>query len=1272
MGRATVRTGTLPLLTALLVLPVICPADLEKDFASPPPATMPRCYWYWIDGRISKEGITRDLEAMRRVGIGEGYIGIIKGGEVKALTEEWWQLIEHAIREGGRLGVDVGLFNCPGWSQSGGPWVKPEQAMRYVVLPETRLRGPQRFEGRLPRPGDDFQDIAVLAFPAPAGDAETAETRGAKVTRIPTAATWEFTESFIARSLTVTPVTQVNVKAELQASEDGLSFRAVRAFAIDRHNLGISVGPVPLAPITVAFPATTARVFRLAFSAPCEWGELRLSPAARVDSVAEKSLAKVFQDPQPPFDFYAWPRQAEPESPELAIKADAVQDISRCLAADGTLRWDVPAGEWIVLRAGMRPTGTKNGPAPDEATGLEVDKMNREALNSHFDAYVGYLLRRLPAADRKAFKHVVADSYEMGPQNWTDGLAADFQKRYGYDPLRFLPAMTGRVVGSADESNRFLWDLRRIVADRVASDYVGALRDRCRANGLKMWLENYGHWGFPGEFLLYGGSCDEVSGEFWATGTLGSIELRDAASAAHIYGLTPVYAEAFTGGPLFTSHPGSLKARGDWSLCEGINQFVLHVYIHQPDERRPGVNEWFGTEFNRHNTWFEMSKAWIDYHRRCTVLLQHGRYVADVAYFIGEDAPKMAGLRKPDLPPGYSFDYINADVIRNRLSVRDGRFVLPDGMSYRLLVLPESETMRPAVLGKVRDLVAAGGAVLGAPPSRSPSLEDYPRCDAEVSRLASELWGPCDGTNRMSAPFGRGRVFRGIDVQGALDQLKTPPDLSGVDPARILFAHRASPEADVYFLSNQDARSVVIRPSFRVSGRAPELWNAENGAIHRPAVYEAVGETVRVPIRLDPAGSVFVVFREKADEQRVVSVTRDGRPWLDASAPAVPADGASTTPGSFTMALWAKPSDGTTMPQETNQGVVGIHDRRNDVMGAQHGDSIVAGGGHAGCGLAIGTNGVCVFEHGANYFVPVLVHAAPLTDWTHVAVVYRDRQPTLYLNGVKARTGLRSGRIPHPSADDAPGGGSFRGERSALETDRRALDAEAVARLMRSMPRAPFAEEMPPIELARAGGRIEALATQAGEYALKRADGRTAGLSVSAAPAPLAVAGPWEVSFPADSGVAGPLRLERLASWTEHADPRVRYFSGVAEYRAALDLPADRLAGGRALWLDLGRVEVMAEVTLNGQDLGTLWKAPYRLDITRAAKPGINQIRLRVANVWHNRIVGELREPAAFAAHGMFRPWVSGPKGAKADDPLFPSGLIGPVILRSATRTVAP
>lgn len=849
-------------------------SNIESAFLHPPADSRPRCYWYWLDGFVSKDGITKDLEAMRDVGIGGAYIGIIGGQSGQAhnpqapadLSEAWWDLIVHAIREGSRTGVNIGLFNGPGWSQSGGPWVKPEQSMRYLAHSEIRVTGPKRIREKLPAPEGTFQPIAVLAYPAPHGDGAAMPVRA----REKNAVHFESAEPFTARSLTLHPARAMGALAELYASDDGKDFRLVRKFEALRHNQMLGVGPVALAPVTVAFPAVTARYFRLDIrqnpatpngTQPVGWGsfpldfsadqclrEVVLSSAARIDAWADKSLLKMYQGPVPPHDYYSWPLSQEPEDGALALDSNQVINLTARTTADGMLEWDVPAGEWIIQRSGMLPTRVTNVPATPATTGLEVDKMSRAALKSHFDAYIGEVLRRTTPAERKSFTHVIADSYETGPQNWTDGFEKDFQQHYGYDPLPFLPVLTGRVVRSAGASDRFLWDLRRLVADKIARDYVGGLRELCHQNGLKLWLENYGHWGFPSEFLYYGGQSDEIGGEFWVGQTVKNGEIRAASSAAHIYGLRDVWAEAYTGGPNMRNTPRDLKAQGDESFCEGVSQLVLHVNIHQPDDaKRPGMAAWFGTEFNRHNTWFAESKTWIDYLRRSTVLLREGYPVADVAYFIGEDAPKMKGMRQPEIPAGYDWDFVNADVILNRFQIKDRKLVLPEGTSYQVLVLPDYPTMRPEVLAKIAEFVAAGVTVVGKAPERSPSQQNQPTADERVKQLADQLWE-------------HGEIAPVDDLVPVLTRLNVMPAV--VAPSEIGWKHRRSANSDIYFLCNPTASQRTVTVSFRDYRPHASLWHADSGRIETIAHLEA-HQRAAIELTLDPSGSVFVVFSDE-------------------------------------------------------------------------------------------------------------------------------------------------------------------------------------------------------------------------------------------------------------------------------------------------------------------------------------------------------------------------------------------------------------------------
>ncbi len=1284
---------------------------LADGFDNPPEQTKPWCYWYWISDNISKEGITRDLEAMRRVGIGEALIGNIylspedggnvPPGKIKVLSPEWWALVEHAIREGGRVGVNIGLFNCPGWSQSGGPWIKPEQTMRYLTSSEIRVTGPRKLDEKLPQPAEQFQDVALMAFPAPESDADALAARSPRITCNPTAADAgklvdgrldtafafpegsllsidiEVPEPLTARSLQVYPADYgLNADAEfLVAGADG-TLQTVRRFPCDWSNPNTAVGFLRKAPVSISFGPITSRHFRLVLTnvrphKGATLAEIKLSGAARLEYFVEKQLGKMHQTPLPMWDAYLWPAPAEPGSAKFTVPAGEVRDLAGNFSADHTLRWDVPPGEWVIQRIGMTPTGMSNSPASPEGRGFEVDKMNRKLARHHFDAFVGELLRRMPASERKALKHVVADSYEMGAQNWTDGFDARMREGYGYDPKPWLPVLSGRIVGSADQSERFLWDLRRLVADRVATDYVGGLREASRAHGLALWLENYGHWGFPSEFLKYGSESDRVSGEYWVTGDLGSIECRAASSCANTYGRTFVSAESFTGGPAFQNAPSDLKARGDWSFCEGVNHVVLHVYIHQPwADKKPGVNAPWGTEFNRHNTWFEQSRTWIEYLRRSSWLLQQGHRVADVAYFIGEDAPKMTGVRQPELPPGRDFDYINSDVIENSLGVKNSLLTLPHGTDYRVLVLPDQPTMRPEVLRKIRDLVKAGAIVLGPRPSRSPSLKDFPKCDDEVRKLARELWGDADMSQPGERRFGKGRILWGKKLEEVFASLNLPPDFESSIPLR--FTHRRSGDTDVYFVANPKAGPLTTTVAFRAGSKAPELWRADTGRRELPAVCNETDGVVRLPLTFGPHGSVFVVFRESAAPvaQRIVSVAHNGEVLLNTELNSASSAGEKgVAAGTFTLAGWVNPAADTALFAQTNRGVSDLRAARNDVIAPTHGGQFGDPARHAGCGLAVGRNGIVVLEHAADYFAATLVHAARLTNWTHVAVVYRDGRPTLYLDGKVACEGLRSDFIVHPG--DKPGDrhDSYIGELGEFTQINHALSDSELARLMQTTRHTRTGSLAGRLEIERtADGHATGWAWEGGDYQVRTADGRTSTVNVAATPAPVDISGPWEVDFAPGSGAPERTTFERLVDWSKHSEDGIKHYAGKATYRKTIELPASvwEPRGKARLVLDLGDVRDLAVVRLNGKEFGPLWLAPWQVDVTDAARPGSNVLEVEIVNVWNNRLAGDAALPEGQRRSMLVMPTVT------AASPLLKAGLLGPVRIRVAHQITLP
>ncbi|RGY98152.1 glycoside hydrolase family 2 [Parabacteroides sp. AM58-2XD] len=850
-------------------------ASIEQGFRSIPDSVQTGVYWYWISDNISKEGVVRDLEAMKVAGINRAFIGNIgidgiPYGDNKLLSSEWWEVLHAALKKATELNIEIGIFNSPGWSQSGGPWVKSSQAMRYLASSDTIVAGPGRMQLTLPSVGKDEQDVCVIAYPA--SDKPVAEKSWAinKKSGQSSSSVLVFDKEATVRTLIYRVNTPFKTTAKLWVKKGGKE-ELLRQFVIDRSNPALNVGFVPYAPVVISLPETSASQFRLEMSEEGEAaGNVTLTSSPMMERYPEKSLAKMFQTPLPMWDDYLWEKQPAVSDTSLMVSPDAIKNVTE-FSKNGVLDWEVPEGKWVIRRMAMLPTGVTNSPAAPEATGPEIDKMSKKHVAFHFDAFIGDILKRIPEADRKTFKVVVQDSYETGGQNWTDDMISVFKERYGYDPVPYLPVLEGTVVGNPDISDRFLWDLRRLIADRVSYDYVGGLRDVCHQHGLTTWLENYGHWGFPGEFLQYGGQSDEIAGEFWSEGSLGDIENRAASSCGHIYGKRRVWAESFTsGGPAFGRYPYQMKQRGDRFFTEGINSSLLHVYIHQPfEDREPGLDAWFGNEFNRKNTWFSQMDVFTGYLKRCNFMLQRGDYVADVAYFIGEDAPKMTGICTPELPAGYSFDYINGEVLLQRASVEDGRIVLPSGMKYRLLVLPQLETMRPEILQKIKELLQAGACVIGPAPKYSPSLSDYPAADQKVQALASELWG--DQTESVRT-IGKGRLFMpATSLQPVLEALNVKPDMRVNSGTPVLFIHRATDEGDIYFISNQSENPVDINPSFRVAGKLPELWNPLTAEIRLLPEFTCADGVTTVPVRLEGFESSFIIFRKKGTPSKTTA-----------------------------------------------------------------------------------------------------------------------------------------------------------------------------------------------------------------------------------------------------------------------------------------------------------------------------------------------------------------------------------------------------------------
>jgi len=909
------------------------PGDaLELGFKNPPDSAKPRTWWHWTGSNITKEGITKDLEWMKRAGIAGFQLADVSMGSGQAVdtkiafgTPEWLDAVRHAASEADRLGLEMAIFSSAGWSETGGPWVKPEQAMKKLVWSETAVEGPRSFIGKLPQPPSNngpirnlstgagrgrpagapapppdptyYGDSAVVAYRTPAAEVNLADLHPKVTTNtgaidaaalldddLNTAVTipapegggpawvqYEFAQPFKARAVSIAGRGGIPVGRVL-ASDDGTSFQTLAVLPGPQGYRGGSVR-------TFAFPETHARFYRLELSAA------PLSPAAVMNGgppqpAKEYTLTEVilyssarvhrWEDKAGFSLLFEYESSPTPTVPSAAaIGRTDIVDLTSRMAKDGSLNWDVPAGKWTILRMGYSLTGAKNRPAVPSGLGYEADKLSRKHMEAYFHGFTDPISQALGPLLGKSLRYFLIDSWEAGMQNWTDEMIGEFRKRRGYDPIPYLPALAGRMVESAEASDRFLWDFRRTLADMFADCHFGMLQELLHQRGLGAYAEAAGiSLEILEDTLLNKSKVDIPMGEFWMRAlhpeSMYYVDVRAAASAAHVYGKTLVATESFTGGAY--EAPYSLKKVGDYWFAQGVNRIVFHTSAHQPLDTKPG-NTMVGTHINRNITWAEQAGPFMTYLARNSFMLQQGLFVADLAYLLPEGAPSTmsfwgAGLQ-PAPPEGYDYDYINTDVLLNRMSVKDdGRLILPDGMSYRMLVLPEIDRMTLPVLRKIRDLVAGGATVVGPKPVKSPSLAEYPSADHEVQALAADLWGDTDGSATTRHVFGKGKVVWGLPLAEVLASLRVPRDFeySRALDSEMSWIHRQAGDTDIFFVTNRTDRFQDTEARFRVRGKAAELWHPDTGVIE-PAEYTIADGRTTVPLRLAERESVFVVFR---------------------------------------------------------------------------------------------------------------------------------------------------------------------------------------------------------------------------------------------------------------------------------------------------------------------------------------------------------------------------------------------------------------------------
>jgi len=1162
--------------------------DIAKNFVTPTDDARIWVYWFWLNSNITREGITADLEAMKRVGIGGVLIMEVDQGApvgpVAFMSDQWRELFKLMISEANRLGIEVNMNNDAGWNGSGGPWVPLDKAMQVVTASEQQVPVGTHYTGILPLPKTNsgfYRDIAVLAFPTPT----------------------------------------------------------------DPNN-----------------------------------------PAYRIHNLAGKSMSSGGMMPG------SLDATAGAVVPGVSVIArDQIVDLSAMMDSTGKLTWDAPqlqhqsSAGWTVLRFGHTFTGAENAPSPMSGRGPECDKLSKEGIETNYNGMIGKLVRDVGPLAGKAFAATHVDSWEVGAQNWTPKMREEFKRLRGYDMTPFMPVLTGRIVDSPEISERFLRDVRQTVSDLLVVNYIGHLKELANKDGLRLSMESYST---PANDLDVGNYIDEPISEFWTQDGGGFWWTQKAMSSlSHVNGLPITGAEAFTSGgeERWLLHPAAIKSLGDRAFCDGVNRFIIHRYAMQPwaEDRRPGMTmgPW-GLHYERTQTWWEDSKAWHEYVARCQYMLRQGSFVADVLSLNSEEPLQRFRVLKLN---GYDYDGISPQKFLKDVTVQDGMLVVPSGMHYRLLVLPEDPDMSPAMLEKITALVEAGATITGQAPVKAPGLSGYPESDAQVKKLAEYLWGSGTETEHK---VGKGTVIAGKTPSEALAGMGIKPDFISSVPMN--FIHRLVGGKEVYFIASPEPVSTDIVCSFRVTGMKPESWDAVTGIMEPITAFEESDGCTRIPLRFEPSGSRFIVFKKEKirDSDRIISVKSEGKELVDmdisVKKPAQAVNPVDTR-SIFTMAGWVKPAIDISLPGEANTGVNSISVERNDVVYPAPGHEVWTDR-DAGAGFGVGTNGLTVSEHTVNYFTALLVHAVPITGWTHVAVVYQDNTPSLWINGKFVHKGLKSNKIVHGSLGvvHTRRVAKFAGQVAGLEQLPKALDSGEIMKLFQSVPdTTAVVKEGPAVDL------VSREILKNGTCEIKTADGKTRTILTDAIPENQEIRGPWELSFAPGMGAPDRVVLEKLISWSKHPDDGVKYFSGSATYLKTFSFTSDPETGNKLkkrLYLDLGRVAVMAEVKLNGKDLGILWKPSYRVDITDAVKTGDNILEIRVVNLMINRMIGDelLPDDSERNADGTLKKWPQwlldgkpSPTGRftftswrlwKKSSPLQESGLIGPVTIQTAVR----
>lgn len=926
-----------------------------KGFLNPPNAAMPRVWWHWMNGNITKDGVEKDLQWMHRSGIGgfQNFDAALMTPQIVEkrltfMTPEWMEVFKRTTKLADSLKLEMAIAGSPGWSVSGGPWVKPEDGMKKLVWSEKLVKGGATIHTKIlsfPSTTGPVQNIpytaslgeennkekiptfskgvAVIAYKLNENDIPVSElqpivsssagkftleqlTDGDLATTNPLPAdkdkglAWiqfQFSKPTTIKAITIVGGGEPEVfgmggseknARTLWSSNDGQNFSKV-----------CILEPGGLPQLSINIPTTTAIYFKVTFKNPPKpadfsaiiggpaseakapeftpIAELVLHTATRINRLEEKSGIVGISGTSMDLRTMKTAISNEP------VNAADIVDLTKLVDAEGNINWKVPQGMWKILNFGYSLQGIVNHPASQEATGLEVDKLDPIAVTKYFENYLNQYKNATGGlmGAKGGLQYLVMDSYEAGSQNWTANMVAEFEKRRGYSLLKWLPVLTGTIITSTDASENFLWDLRKTIGEMVAEYHYDNLTNILAKYGMKRYTESHE----SGRALIADGmeikrKAAIPMSAMWTKNLFINqnnqsryiADIRESASVAHIYGQNLVAAESLTAlgvmGAAWSYSPANLKSTADLELASGLNRFVIHTSVHQPvDDKIPGLGLGpFGQWFNRHETWAEQAKAWTSYLTRSSYLLQQGKFVADIIYYYGEDnnVTSLFNSQLPTIPRGYNYDFVNADALINMLQVKDHTITTASGMNYKVLVLDSNCTnMTLPVARAIYKLVNAGATVIGPKPNNNPSLAGN---NTEYKTIIHDLWGG----NETEKTVGKGKIVVGNLSDAVLNKLNIAPDFSYSDAnADLLYVHRRLNDQDIYWVNNRKDQQQKVEANFRVTGKTVEIWHAENG-FKEKASYSMDHKQTKVSLNLNANDAVFVVFGEATNIQTVV------------------------------------------------------------------------------------------------------------------------------------------------------------------------------------------------------------------------------------------------------------------------------------------------------------------------------------------------------------------------------------------------------------------